>query len=99
MFYLGKFLVAFGVVLDIALNIYMWIIIARVVISWVNADPYNQIVMIIRGATDPVLFPIQRRLPPMGGLDLSPIVVILAIVFLQLFLVGSILHFGGSLMK
>ncbi|MDH5509976.1 MAG: YggT family protein [Nitrospinota bacterium] len=97
MFILGNFFVALGYVIQAALTVYMWIIIARVVISWVNADPYNQIVMIIRGATDPVLNPVSRRLPPMGGLDFSPIVVLLAIMFLQVFMGNSLIQIGYSL--
>jgi len=97
MFVLGNFFVALGYVVQGVLGIFMWIVIARVVISWVNADPYNQIVMIIRSATDPVLIPVQRRLPPMGGLDFSPVVVLLAIMFLEVFVGNSLIQIGQSL--
>ncbi|MDH5637699.1 MAG: YggT family protein [Nitrospinota bacterium] len=93
----GYFFNALGTVIYAVLTIYMYVVIARVVISWVNADPYNQIVMFIRNATDPVLFPVQRRLPSMGGLDFSPIVVLFAIMFLQEFLVKSLFYIGRSL--
>jgi YggT family protein len=69
----------------------MWIIIARAVISWVNPDPYNPIVRFLYNITDPVLLAIRRRLPlSFGGIDFSPIVVILVIIFLQRFLVASL---------
>jgi YggT family protein len=69
----------------------MWIIIARAVISWVNPDPYNPIVRFLYSITDPVLLAIRRRLPlSFGGIDFSPIVVILVIIFLQRFLVASL---------
>ena len=91
MFILGNLLVALASVIGIVLNLYMWIIIARAVISWVNPDPYNPIVRFLYSITDPVLLAIRRRLPlSFGGIDFSPIVVILAIIFLQRFLVASL---------
>ena len=93
MFVLGNFIVAAAEILDIAMNIYMWIIIARALISWVNPDPYNQIVQFLYRVTEPVLAPIRRWLP-LGsmGIDLSPIIVILAIFFLRSFLVRSMME-------
>ena len=61
------------------LKIYGYLIIVRAIISWVNPNPYNPLVRLIRGLTDPVLEPIRRSLPDMGGLDLSPFVAILII--------------------
>ena len=84
--------------IDIILSIYMWIIIGRAVISWVNPDPYNPIVRFLNSVTEPVLYPIRRRLPiSLGGLDLSPILVILAIIFIQSFLVQSLLQLAVRL--
>jgi YggT family protein len=93
---MGNFLVALGVVVQGVLWLVMVLIIARVVISWVNADPYNQIVMIIRSATDPILIPFQRWIPPMGGLDFSPVIVLLLIQFMQIFLGNSLIQIGQS---
>lgn len=61
------------------LKIYGYLIIVRAIISWVNPNPHNPLVRLIRGLTDPVLEPIRRALPDMGGLDLSPFVAILII--------------------
>jgi YggT family protein len=93
MFLLGNFIVALAKILDIALTIYMWIIIARAIISWVNPDPYNAVVRFLYRATEPVMDPIRRWLP-LGnmGVDISPIIIILVIVFLQSFLVRSIME-------
>lgn len=97
MFIFGYFFKALAVVIDLGLTAYLWIIIAGAVLSWVNPDPYNPIVRAIRRATEPVLLPIQRRLPvAFGGLDFSPIVVILAIYFLKTFLVGSLIYLARS---
>jgi len=91
MFVLGNLLGALALVTDYVLQIYSWIIIARVVISWVNADPYNPIVRAIYSVTEPVLYRIRRALPVYGGgIDFSPIVVFIAIMFLQSFLVQTL---------
>lgn len=78
-------------VLDMVLTIYMWMIIGRVIISWVNADPYNPIVRFLYSATEPILYRVRRALPSFGvGLDFSPLLVILGIYFLKGFLVMSL---------
>ena len=94
---LGNFLHASATVIQYALNFYMWVIIARAILSWVNPDPYNQIVRFIHNITEPVLYPIRSRVPYMGGIDVSPIIVILGIVFLEKFLVGSIAKLAFTL--
>jgi len=98
MFVVSNFLVAIAKILDIALTLYMWIIIARAVISWVNPDPYNPIVRFLHSATEPIMSPIRRRIPiHFGGIDFSPILVILAIIFLQYFLVQSLIQMASRL--
>ncbi|MDA8163425.1 MAG: YggT family protein [Desulfobacteraceae bacterium] len=96
MFVIGNFLSALATVINIVLGAYVWLIIGRVIISWVNADPYNPIVRFLYGATEPVLAPIRRRLPYLGGLDLSPMLLILAIIFLQQFLVPTLQRIAFS---
>ncbi len=99
MFIIGNFLKAIAVVFDYALSIYMWIIIARAVLSWVNPDPYNNIVRFINNLTEPVLYQIRQRIPVyFGGLDISPVLVILAVIFLQTFVVGSLYGLAASFM-
>jgi YggT family protein len=91
MFLIGNLFGAIAMILHYALWFYMWIIIARAVISWVSPDPYNPIVQFLYRATEPVLEPIRRRLPGGGfGIDFSPLIVILAIYFLDEFLVRSL---------
>ncbi len=91
MFVFSNFILATAKVLDVVLTLYMWVIIIRALISWVNPDPYNPIVQILIRVTEPVLG-IFRRLAPTWrmGIDLSPILAILAIIFLQMFLVNSL---------
>jgi YggT family protein len=69
----------------------MWIVIARALISWVNPDPYNPIVRFLYSATEPLLYRVRRSLPIFfGGIDFSPLIVLVAIYFLQAFLVQSL---------
>jgi YggT family protein len=92
MFALRHLLVALAQVLNLVLTMYMWLIIARALISWVNPDPYNPIVRFLYKVTEPVLAWVRQRLPLVySGLDLSPLLVLLAIVFLKNFLIASLL--------
>jgi len=92
MFALRNLLVALATIVDLALTIYMWLIIARALLSWVNPDPYNPIVRFLYNVTEPVLGYLRRRVPLVfGGLDLTPLLVLAAIIFLQKFLVATLL--------
>jgi len=98
MFVFANFLNALATLIDFILSAYMWVIIGRAIISWVNADPYNPIVRFLYEVTDPLLSRIRRALPVMaGGVDLSPMVLILAIIFLQSFLVPTLKHMALGL--
>jgi len=95
---MGYFLAAVANVLNIVLIGYMWVVIARAVLSWVNPDPFNPIVRFIHNITEPVLFQIRRKLPVyFGGIDFSPFIVILGVYFIRQFIVNSILRFSASL--
>ena len=91
MFVVNNFMMAIAQLIDFLLTIYMWIIIGRAVISWVNADPYNPVVRFLVEATEPLLGRIRRFLPmSMGGIDFSPVILIMVIMFLQSFLVPTL---------
>ncbi len=91
MFVAGNFMEALAGLLDTVLTLYVWMIVARAVISWVNADPYNPIVRVLRNLTDPVLDRLRQAIPiAFGGIDMSPIVAIFIIWFLRAFLVTSL---------
>lgn len=91
----------FGVarVLDAVLNLYFWIVIVAAVLSWVNPDPYNPIVRILRNLTEPVFYRVRKWIPftYVGGLDLSPVVVLLAIQFISAVLVQSLYQFAVTM--
>ena len=97
MFLISNFMNGIGVILSYLLTIYIWIIIIRALLSWVNPDPYNPIVQILYRLTEPVLAPVRHRMPDIGGIDASPIVVLLIIFFLQSFVVQSIFDLASML--
>jgi YggT family protein len=98
MFVIGNLVYALAHVIDIALSIYMWIVIISALVSWVNPDPYNPIVRFLYGITEPLFNFVRRHLPiPQIGIDFSPLIVLLAIVFLQQFLVKTLLQISGAL--
>lgn len=91
MFIAGNVLQGIATILDTVLWLYMWVIIVRVLISWVNPDPWNPIVQFLQRATDPVLYQIRKRLGMGGGgFDFSPIIAILLITFIQIAVIGSL---------
>jgi YggT family protein len=98
MFVISNLLIAVAKVADLALTIFMWIVIARAILSWVSPDPYNPIVRFIHNITEPVLYQIRKRIPlNFGGIDFSPILVLLAVIFLQRFVVASLFELAQSL--
>jgi YggT family protein len=98
MYFIGNFITALAHIVNMVLTLYMWIVIAGAVLSWVNPDPYNPIVRFIHNVTEPVLYQIRRRIPVnFGGMDFSPFIVILVIIFLTNWLVPSLAQFGAGL--
>ena len=93
MFIAANFIAALAQVIGLALDFYMWVIVIRALVSWVNPDPYNPIVQFLYKVTEPVLHPIRRLMPVYNiGIDLSPLIVIMIIVFLRSFLVASLVQ-------
>lgn len=92
MYIFANFFIAIAQILDILLSVYMWIIIISALISWVNPDPYNPIVRFLYSVTDPVLRPIRRRIGIGFGIDISPLIVILIIMFIRRFFITSLIE-------
>jgi YggT family protein len=98
MYIIGYPLMAFAKVLDIVLLLFMWLVVAKAILSWVSPDPFNPIVRFINNATEPILYPIRTKLPVFfGNIDFSPIVVILVIIFLRTSVVNILLRFSTTL--
>ncbi|WP_027184909.1 YggT family protein [Desulfovibrio inopinatus] len=89
---IGNFFDALAYVISIVLNLYFWIVIISALLSWVRPDPYNPIVRFLYAVTEPVYRRIRSLMPfiVISGFDLSPIVVIIVIQFLQIFLVNTL---------
>lgn len=98
MFVVGNFLQALAVILNGLLTVYWWVVVAAVVVSWVGADPYNPIVNFLRRATEPLFYKVRSVLPLVfGGIDFTPLVVMLGIEFLRIFLVQSLFDASAGL--
>ena len=99
MFVLANFVFALAYIVDILFSILYWLILIRALISWVNPDPMNPIVQFLYKTTEPVLEPVRRRLPVSFrfGIDISPIIVFLLIMFLKSFLVRTLFDLGARL--
>mmetsp|Transcript_14298 Transcript_14298/g.7051 ORF Transcript_14298/g.7051 Transcript_14298/m.7051 type:complete len:101 (+) Transcript_14298:25-327(+) len=100
MFAIAYLLIAVAKVLDFVLIFIMWVIVARAILSWVSPDPYNPIVRFIHNITEPILYRIRTRLPLVfGGIDLSPIIAFLVIIFLRTFVVNSLMKLSTHLLS
>ena len=98
MFIIGNFFIAIANVLDMVIPLIYWLIIIRAVLSWFSPDPYNFLVQLLYKLTEPILYPFRRMIPMSNiGIDLSPILAILALVFLRHFLVNSLYQLGAML--
>jgi YggT family protein len=90
----GLAVMAFADLIDFVLLLYLGLILVRVLLSFVSAERSNPIVPLVIQLTDPVLRPIRRRLPALGGFDLSPMLAWLAILLIRMLVVAPILDFG-----
>ncbi|MEW6066947.1 MAG: YggT family protein [Nitrospirota bacterium] len=98
MFIIANLILAIANIFAILLTIYMWIIIISALLSWVNPDPYNPIVRFLRAVTEPVLRPVRRIIGyRLGIIDISPMIVILAILFIKYFLIQSLIELAYKL--
>ena len=95
---LSTFIQAVAQIMSMAINIYIWIVIIAALISWVRPDPYNPIVQILYKLTEPVCAKIRRFIPTIiSGIDITPIIVILALQFINLFFVKLLYSFANTL--
>lgn len=103
---LGGVAPAFGGVLFLAiadlvgllLNVFLVAILIQVVLSWVSPGTYNPVTSLLYKLTEPLLAPARRLLPPISGLDLSPLLVLIALQLVKLLLVAPIRDFGARLL-
>ncbi len=80
---------------SLVLQVLFWAIFLRALASWIRPDPFHPVIRFLDRITAPVLYPLQRVIPPLGGLDLTPLVAMLLIELLRMLLVHAILRLGG----
>ncbi len=98
MFVAGNLIIAVAQIFSMILTFFMWAIVIRALISWVNPDPYNPIVQILHRLTDPILGRLRRLIPMYNmGIDLTPLIAIISIIFLKLFVVTTLIQLGQRL--
>ena len=90
MFIISNLILAIAKIIDLAITLYIFVIIARVVLSWIPHDPYNSLIRFVYNTTDPVLSKIRNIIPPFGGLDLSPMILILCLYIIESFIVSTL---------
>ncbi len=97
---LGTLLIALAKVIGLIINMYTFIVTGAVIISWVRPDPYNPIVQFLHSATEPVFKKVRSILPPSffkTGLDITPLLVIIILVFLETILTTTLMDWGIKL--
>lgn len=97
MFVMGNFVAAVADLLNSLLTIYSWAIIIRVLLSWVSPDPFNPIVQFLVRVTDPYLELFRRIIPPIGMMDISPIIALVVLQVAQRFLVKTLFDWSMTL--
>lgn len=93
---LGAVLWSLPALVELTIDVFLYAVIIRVILSWISPDPRNPMVHLLYTLTDPVMAPVQRRLPPIGGLDLSPIAVTIGLILLQMLLLPPLKLLTGS---
>ena len=93
---LGTFLWAVPALASLTINIFLIAVFARVILSWVRPDPYHPVAGLLDSLTAPLLRPAQRLMPPVGGLDLSPVVVMIGLVLVEMLLIPPLKYLSGS---
>jgi YggT family protein len=101
MIFFANFLIAVSKIISVVLMISMWVLIIRVALSWVRIPSLYSVSVILYHLTEPILKPVRRFVPPhkFGGIDLSPMIVILLLVFLDTFLVRSLSLYAHQLLR
>ncbi len=94
---ISNLLFAIANLLNLALSLFVWLVIIRALISWFSPDPYNPLFQFLYRITEPILSLVRNSLPNFGGIDVSPIVVILAVEFLKTFLINSLVQLASSI--
>jgi YggT family protein len=93
---IAPFIWAIPELVELLINIYLFSILIQVILSWVNPGSYNPAAALLYSLTGPVMRPAQKILPPMGGIDLSPMLVMIGLILLKMLLLPPLRHFTSS---
>ncbi|MCU7905210.1 MAG: YggT family protein [Candidatus Thiodiazotropha sp. (ex Epidulcina cf. delphinae)] len=93
---LGPVVWAIPELVELLINIFLFGVLIQVILSWINPGSYNPATALLYSLTDPVMRPAQKILPPMGGLDLSPMLVMIGLVLLKMLLLPPLRQITGS---
>lgn len=101
MIFLANFLLAGARIVHLLLMIYVWIIIIRALLSWIPSPSLYPLAVILIKLTEPLLRPLRKLLPPFrtGGLDLSPMLLVIIILFLDSFLIKSVSLYAAQILR
>lgn len=100
MIFLSKLIFGIAMVLHSIIWLVFWLVLIRVILSWVNADPNNMLVRIIYTSVDPLLHKVRGWLPRFsGGLDFTPLILTLGLMFVDLVLVGTLIEYSNLLLR
>ena len=101
MILLGNFLQATARILHFVLMLYIWVLVFRAILTWVRVPSLYQIQVVLYRLTEPVLRPVRRFVPParFGGLDISPIILFIIILFIDTFLVKSLALYAQQILR
>ncbi len=95
---IGTLLQALAQILHMIINIYIWVVIIAALITWVRPDPYNPIVQTLYRLTEPAYALVRRYIPTViGGIDLAPLIIIIALQFIDLFFVRLLMNLAYRL--
>ncbi len=97
MFIVSELIQSLALLVSLIFNILYFLLVIRIILSWVNPDPYNEIVQVIYKVSDPILAPFRRLPLQAGGVDLSPIVAFLVLSVLRNFIVNVLYRVSGSI--
>ncbi len=93
----GLFVMALAETLSLVVNIFLFSIIIQAVISWINPGSYNPVVGLLQQLTAPIMNPIRRVIPPISGLDLSPMAAIIGLYLVTMLLIQPLTDLGRQL--
>jgi YggT family protein len=93
----GLFVIAIGSLLELVINVFIGAILIQVILSWVAPASYNPVIGLVHSIADPALAPARRLIPPVSGIDLSPLLALVVLQLMKLLLVGPLIDLGHRL--